>query len=123
MKSVYLVIAHGSREEEGNRAFFEFLEKFRRCYPHRKVDGAFLGLAKPSVPEALAKCLEEGAKEIFIIPLMLFPGRHVKEDIPRLIEEAKARHPRVDFHYAGPLADHALMLELLEAKAKTLLFK
>ncbi len=45
-----------------------------------------------------------GAEEIFVMPLMLFPGRHVKEDIPREIQEAKRLFPEVDFHYTGALA-------------------
>lgn len=119
MQPAYLVIAHGSRDREGNQAFFDFLEKFRKAYPRRHVEGTFLELAKPSIPEGIEACVARGAKEIFVLPLMIFPGRHVKEDIPRFIQEAKAKHPEVDFHYSGPLADHPLMLELLEEKAKT----
>lgn len=120
MHSAYLVIAHGSRDSEGNRAFLDFLEKFRKVHPHRSVEGAFLELAKPNIPEGIERCVAGGAAQIFVIPLMLFPGRHVKEDIPRFIQEAKSRHPEIDFHYAGPLSDHPMMLELLEAKAKTI---
>lgn len=116
MKSVYLVIAHGSREAEGNQAFFDFLEKFRRAYPDRTVEPAFLELAKPAIGEAIEKSIRAGAREIFVVPLMFFPGRHVKEDIPRFIEEAKAKHPEVDFHYAGPLCDHPEMIEILEGQ-------
>ena len=117
MKSAYLVIAHGSREAEANQAFFEFLEKFRKAYPHRLVEGAFLELSKPEIPQGIENCVEKGASEIIILPMMFFPGRHVKQDIPRLIEEAKARHPEVDFHYAGPVSEHPMLLSLLEEKA------
>ena len=118
--STYIMIAHGSREEKSNQAFFDFLDAFRRAYPHRKVEPSFLELAEPGIPEAIEKSVREGAREIFVIPLMLFPGRHVKDDIPRFIEEAKTRHPEIDFHYGGPLTDHPMMLELLEEKAKSI---
>ena len=120
MHSAYLLIAHGSRDPQANQAFFEFLEKFRRAYPGREVEGAFLELAKPGIPEGIEKCIREGANQIFVIPLMLFPGRHVKEDIPRFIQEAKAKYPEVDFHYAGPLSEHPAMLAFLEEKTKTM---
>ena len=123
MSSVYLVIAHGSREAKSNQAFWDFLDSFQRVYPHRSVQGAFLELAKPNISEAIEKCIADGATEITIIPLMLFPGRHVKDDIPRIMEEARAKHSAVDFHYAGPLADHPAMLTLLEEKAKSLAVK
>ena len=118
MKSAYLVIAHGSRDPEANQAFFEFLERFRKAYPDRLAEGAFLELAKPAIPQGIENCIAKGVSEIIILPMMFFPGRHVKEDIPRFIEEAKARHPGVDFHYAGPVSEHPMLLALLEEKAK-----
>lgn len=117
MKSAYLVIAHGSREAEANRDFFEFLERFRKAFPHRLVEGAFLELAKPSIPEGIENCIAREVSEIIILPLMFFSGKHVKESIPRFIEEAKARYPEVDFHYAGPVSENPLLLALLEEKA------
>ena len=121
MKSATLVIAHGSREEKANRDFFHFLENFRRLYPHRSIHGAFLELAKPSIPQAIEDCISSGARELFIFPLMLFSGRHVKEDIPQAIEEARARHPQVDFHYGRPLSDRPQKLfEMIEEEASSL---
>ena len=117
MKSAYLVIAHGSREAEANQAFLEFLEKFRKAYPNRLVEGAFLELARPAIPQGIENCISKGVSEIIILPMMFFPGRHIKQDIPGLIEEAKARHLEVDFHYAGPVCENPMLLSLLEENA------
>ena len=103
-KMAYLLIAHGTRDAEGEAAFFNFVEEFRKAFPDRRVEPSFLELCRPSICEGIEACVEGGAEEIFVLPLMLFPGRHVKEDIPREIQEAKRRYPRVDFHYAGALA-------------------
>ncbi len=121
MRSAYLLIAHGSREKESNQAFEEFTSHLKSRFPGRYVQPAYLELAQPSIPAAIGSCIEQGAEEIFVIPMMLFPGRHVKEDIPRYIQEAKEKHRHIDFHYAGPLSDHPLMLELVDEKAKSLL--
>ena len=103
-KSAYLLIAHGTRDPEGEEAFFNFVEEFRRAFPDRKIEPSFLEICRPSIPEGIEKCIQGGTREIFVLPLMLFPGRHVKEDIPRQIQEAKSRYPEIDFHYSGPLA-------------------
>ena len=100
----YLVIAHGTRDAEGEKAFFHFIEEFRAALPERRIEPAFLELCRPAIPEGIEACVRGGAEEIFILPLMLFPGKHVKEDIPREIQEAKGRYPHVDFHYSGALA-------------------
>ncbi len=118
-KSAYIVIVHGSRDAEANRGFEVFLEQFRETLPGRQVYGAFLELAKPSIPEAIERAIQEGASEVFILPMMFFPGRHVKQDIPRFIQEAKAKHPHADFHFASPVADHPLMIELMKEKANS----
>ena len=117
MKPVYLVIAHGSRDPSSNQACEEFLKKFQIANPDRRVEGSFLELAKPSVQETLEKCIRGGTKEIFILPLLLFPGRHAKEDVPRFIQEIKAKNPDVDFHYGSPLNEHPLLVSLLDDQA------
>ena len=119
-KSAYLIIAHGTRDPEGKKALGEFLKKFRAAYPHRFVEGAFLSLAKPTIPEAIECCVRQGSEQIFVIPLLFFPGRHAKEDIPRIIQEAKNKYPEIDFHYASPLSENPEALTLLEERMKTL---
>ncbi len=103
-KGAYLLIAHGTRDEEGKSSFLQFVNEFRKAFPDRFVQPAFLELAKPDIQEGIEACVEEGAEEIFVIPLMLFPGRHVNQDIPGQIQEAKSRYPQLDFHYSGALA-------------------
>lgn len=117
-KAAYIVIVHGSREDDANRSFNDFLKKLAAKLSSRKIYGAFLELCKPSIPEALEQALSAGAREIFILPMMFFPGRHVKKDIPSYVEAAKAKYPDADFHFASPVADHPLMVKLLEDKAK-----
>ena len=118
MSIAYLIIAHGSREEEGNRAFFDLVERFKARRKGCVVVDAFLDVVSPNIPEGIDRCLKGGVKEVFVTPLMLFPGRHVSRDIPRLIEEARERHPGVTFHYSGALSDEPMLLDLLEEKAE-----
>lgn len=103
-KFAYLLIAHGTRDKEGENAFFLFVKEFEHAFPHRNVQPAFLELCHPSIPEGIDACVKGGAEEIFVLPLMLFPGRHINQDIPNEIQEAKRKYPQVDFHYAGALA-------------------
>ncbi len=114
MSQTILLIAHGSREEESNQALFLLLEKFRTENPDKNVFGAFLELASPSIPEGIELCVVSGAREIFVVPLMLFPGRHVKKDIPVFIKEAEKKYPGIVFHYGGPFADKLSQKELID---------
>ena len=120
-KTAVLIIAHGSREKESNEAFLALVEKFRRTSSSApEVVGAFLEISSPDIPTGIEECLASGAREIFIIPLMIFSGRHVTKDIPAFIQEARTKHNGILFHYGTPLADQPLMLELLKAQVVSL---
>lgn len=120
MRSFYLLIAHGSKRSEGNEGLWTLVGKFKKAYPGRSIEGCFLDIAKPDIPEGIQNCLKQGAQEIFVLPLMLFKGRHVSEDIPRFIEKAHTQYPDIAFHYASPISDHPKLLELLEDQARLL---
>ena len=116
---LFLFIAHGSREAKSNQAFFDLLREFRKTVPREKVEGCFLEIAKPSIPEAIESAVKNGVQEIFVIPLMLFRGRHAEQDIPAMIEEARSRHTDVDFHYASPLSEDPSFLEMMGRKVRS----
>ncbi len=109
----YVMIAHGSREAESNRAFLSVASRLAAS-TKKPVIGAFLELAAPSIPEALGTAVRKGAREIVVIPLMLFPGRHAVLDIPTLVRETARRHPKVRFHLKKALAFHPRFLSFLK---------
>jgi sirohydrochlorin ferrochelatase len=110
----YIVIAHGSREKASNNAFLEMVAELKSETRSRAMTGAFLELARPSIPEALDRAASEGAREVVVVPLMLFPGRHVAKDIPKLVREAAHRHPKVRFRLKKSLALHPKFLGFLK---------
>ncbi|OGW81457.1 MAG: hypothetical protein A3C47_01730 [Omnitrophica bacterium RIFCSPHIGHO2_02_FULL_51_18] len=53
------------------------------------VDCAYLEITSPSIPAALRALVKKGVQEINILPYFLLSGRHIKQDIPRIVREAK----------------------------------
>lgn len=116
MNAAYLLIAHGSREKKFQEEFFDFLKKFRSCFPDRKIAHAFLDVSSPNITQAIEACILDGVEDIVVVPMMIFSGKHIKEDIPRLISQAKGKHSHVQFHYTGPLADSSMLVHLVDDK-------
>lgn len=114
MSSATLLIAHGSPEARSNSDFLKLVKKFTKKHAKGKTVGAFLKLADPGIFEGIEICVRSGATEIFVLPLMFFWGRHVKEDIPKLIEDARARYPGIRFHCAGAMTDAPEFLNFLQ---------
>ncbi len=63
-------------------------------------------IAEPTIAQGFARCVEHGASTVVVHPFMLAPGRHVTEDLPRLVAEAAKNHAGVSFVMAPPLGDH-----------------
>jgi sirohydrochlorin ferrochelatase len=115
MSQACLLIAHGSREPESNLAFLDLVKRFREKRPGVIVVGSFLELASPSIPDGLQDCIRQGADTIAVVPLMFFNGRHVKKDIPELIQKF-SKNISIPIVYAGALAEHPGLLDLLNDK-------
>ena len=107
-----LFISHGSRlsqTEEEVRAFVNRLKKRSRV---PIFEYAYLEIAHPSIPEGIDICVERGALEIIILLNFLNTGKHVEEDIPRIIGVAQKKYPDVVFHITDPVGQHAGITEL-----------
>jgi sirohydrochlorin ferrochelatase len=74
--------------------------------------------AHPTIAEAFAACVADGATVVIISPYFLSPGRHWQEDLPALAAAAAAAHPGVRYLVAAPLAQHPLVCEVLEARVR-----
>ena len=117
MKPALILIDHGSRRAEANAVLDEVVALVRRDDPGRTVHSAHMELAPPSLAEAVAACVAEGAREIVVVPWFLAPGRHSTRDIPLLADEAAALHPDVRVRVAAPLGAHAKLAELALLRA------
>lgn len=104
-----VVAAHGSRAEESNEAH-RTLVRALEARIGVPATPAFLELADPSIPAALAGAVEAGAGRVVLVPFFLHPGRHLREDVPALVREARVRFPGVTIELLGAFgADPALL--------------
>jgi len=107
-----LLLGHGSRDPKAVREFTLFTDFFKRETGRSLVFPAYLELASPPILEAIHQAVLSGAKRIFALPLFLFPGRHVLEDLPRILSEAKGQFRGIEIFYGSPLDQHHAVLKL-----------
>jgi sirohydrochlorin cobaltochelatase len=113
-----ILLDHGSREPDANAQLEALAAQVAARLPGRVVATAHLTLAEPSLTAAAAACARDGAREIVVVPCFLAPGRHVREDLPRLVAELRAAHPGVAFALAAPLGPHAAIADALAERAE-----
>ena len=117
-KIALLLIAHGSRQEEANDDLRDVVAQMRKQGDFAFVEGAFLELAKPSIEESGAHCVEQGAKRVIMLPYFLSAGVHVQEDLTAIRGKLAEKYPDVDFRLAEPLGPHPLLLEIVAERAR-----
>lgn len=83
------------------------------------VEPAHMELAHPTIAEGFARCVERGATTVIAHPFMLSPGRHAREDLPRMVAEAASAHPSVRFVMAGPLGAHEGIIDAIVDRCET----
>ena len=107
-KTGVIILAHGSR---GERGIVEVPESLKRIPdgvkpllpPGVEVIGAALQFNHPNLEEAVESLAAQGMDRIAIMPYFLFPGRHITEDIPQLIERLKRIYSDKKFIVTNPL--------------------
>lgn len=110
-----LLVDHGSRRPQANAQLEDLADRIRALRPDWAVYTAHLEISSPGVAEALDSCAAAGASEVFLHPFFLAPGRHTREDLPKLAREACERHPGMTVHVTDPLGvDDAMVAIVLE---------
>ncbi|MGW4242898.1 sirohydrochlorin chelatase [Nocardia sp. NPDC004722] len=71
--------------------------------PDLDVRLAFLDLSTPSVDQVVDAVAAAGHSHAIVVPLLLGSAFHARVDLPALLEEARARHPRLRLTQADVL--------------------
>ena len=108
-----VLFAHGSRDPLW-RAPIEAVEAHIRAHhPGVAVRCAYLELTTPDLSQAVEDLVDQGATAVTIVPMFLGTGKHAREDLPVLVAELRARHPRVQVHVQAAIGEDPRMTALM----------
>lgn len=116
VKVAVIVVDHGSRLEEANVMLADVCRVYQETTGMPIVVPAHMELAVPSIEQAFAECVEQGAAHIVVLPYFLSPGRHSTHDIPRFTAAAAARFPGVNYQVAEPLGLDSRMAQIMHRR-------
>lgn len=121
MPDALLVMVHGSPHASANADMFRVVERLKQRskaaerFPIVRV--GFMECNEPSIPDAVALCVEAGATRIVAVPYFLHTGAHVCDDLPTLLEEAVLKYPQIEFRMGDYIGLSPRLTELLEKRA------
>jgi len=114
MKSALVLFAHGARDPEWADPFRALQGKVSARRPDLAVELAFLEMMEPTLGDCVTRLAAAGHGCITVAPLFLAQGGHLKKDLPRLLNELKAKHPEAELKVLLPIGE---VTELLDAIA------
>ncbi len=115
-EDVVLLVGHGSREQSGNDEFLKFCEVITPHLGPERVETCFIELTTPLVAESLDRCVELGARRVVVLPVILLAAGHVKVELPHELDEAKERHPGVEFLYGRHIGLDPLVIDIMRER-------
>ncbi|HUO44330.1 MAG TPA: CbiX/SirB N-terminal domain-containing protein [Burkholderiales bacterium] len=89
-----VLFGHGARDAEWALPFGKIRDRVAARNPALTVELAFLELMVPTLPDAIAALAAAGHERITVAPLFIAPGGHLKNDLPKILDAIRARHPR-----------------------------
>jgi sirohydrochlorin cobaltochelatase len=117
-----ILFAHGSRDPRWAQPFEAVAQRVRLLQPQRPVALAFLELMQPSLQGAVDALASQGVREITVLPLFLGTGGHVRQDLPRLINEIAQARPGLTMYLQPPVGEADSVLQAMaEVAAATAL--
>jgi len=85
------------------------------------VEAAFLELGKPDLEGAVLQLATYGVQRMIVIPYFLTLGMHLERDLPRIAEDISQKYKDLDIQVAPPLDGHPALVQVLLARAQSLL--
>ncbi|HEX3016141.1 MAG TPA: CbiX/SirB N-terminal domain-containing protein [Desulfobacteria bacterium] len=112
MKSMIVVLGHGSRAAEHNQGLMQVVEMVR-SKTDLPVTAAFMENCRPNVDTVIRGAAAEGYQRFIVMPLFLFRGIHVQQDVPKEIVDIKRDLPELEVIFTGHLGPDPKIAEIV----------
>ncbi|MAR90375.1 MAG: sirohydrochlorin chelatase [Pseudomonadales bacterium] len=111
-----IICGHGSRAKIAEQEFSLLAKGLRERFPDLKVEYGFLEYSAPNIHMALDRLVEQGVKNIYAVPGMLFAATHAQNDIPSVLTTYMEKHPGLTIEYGKELGLHDEMINAFQAR-------
>lgn len=119
MRIGIVLLGHGSRRNAAN-AELKRLSELVRALLGMDVRPAFFQFSRPSLQDAIEGFVEDGIRDVLVVPAFLFPGVHLKHDLPEALQELRDRlGPGLRLRLAPCLGSDPRLAEVIADRVRT----
>lgn len=98
-----ILLAHGSSDKRWCQTFEALAAPTLESVPGSHI--AYMELAQPSLETIIKEGAAEGVRQYTVVPLFLAAGRHLRKDVPGMIETLQTEH-NVSITLAPPIGEN-----------------
>lgn len=122
----FVFVGHGSSDIGTQRDFLRLINNFKsdtNCLGDIYYAYLESQIQQPSLKEVLMNLCSMNTKivrytKLFVIPLLLFSGKHSLEDIPTIISFVKKKYSSIKFFVLPPLGEEIKVVKLLQERVR-----
>ncbi|MBR6756359.1 MAG: CbiX/SirB N-terminal domain-containing protein [Peptococcaceae bacterium] len=116
MKEAVLLLAHGSRRSEANEEWKNIWQLFTNRHPNLLVTGSFIEFAEPDLEGGVRLLIEQGAEKIYVVPLFLTVGNHLRQNIPERLQALREQYQGINLELTEHLGVDPLLIQIIEQR-------
>mgnify|MGYP000032091520 FL=1 len=113
-----LILAHGSRDKSAEDTIKKIISMLKKKMDNCIIEYAFLQFSQLTIQKGLDNLVDKGVKDIKIIPYFLFDGIHIRENIPREVEDYLKNNPDIKVSLGKTLGSDKRLAEILVDRIK-----
>lgn len=100
MKKASILLAHGSSDANWLAPFATLKQHIASQLPSdTPLEMAYMELAEPSLLATVEKLVRQGHAHIDVLPLFFAAGRHLRKDVPNMLEQQQQQLTQQGFSY------------------------
>lgn len=108
-----LFVAHGTPIPAANAPLERVLQQVQAKQGYGSALIGYLDCNQPDILSAFDRLVAQGVTQITVLPYFLHLGRHVRQDLPALFDQARQRHACVEIRVAEHLGFDPLLAEVV----------
>ena len=112
MRGVVL-FAHGSKDPLWHLPMEAVRDRIAQDADNPIVVCAYLEWRDPDLPTAVAQLVSQGVTHVRVVPMFLGVGKHVRQDLPSMINDLRQNHASVAIDCLPAVGEHPDLLSVL----------
>jgi sirohydrochlorin cobaltochelatase len=113
-----ILFSHGSVVPGAGDNLLQLAASMRERGDAPIVEDAILNYTEPTLQQAFASCLGQGATVVTVMPYFLVTGKFVQLDLPRALAVERARYPQLKVRLGGAMTNHPALAAAISGAAQ-----